>query len=375
MMSLNSKFIIIAPLSSVSKRVRLFKITKFLNNQGVNNFIHVGWERIEGESMESHLPFNIKKKIILKGGGYGGNKIKSMYFLWILKVFFYSFSIKKENIVWALGFESAFPLLLASKIKGFRVYFDDADRFSMLFSFPYYITKILNKLEKITSRHVYKHIIPVKERYDFNSKKFFLLTNTPSKSEIDTAQCLFKQKTWIKAKVVININGWLGKGRGMNIALKLYEALEDLDVGFILAGKLDCEDAISLSLKKKVQYIGKVTNAEALASFFASDFVFTYYDPAIKINRFAASNKWGDAIKTGVGIIVNNEVITAKHLMDKNITIVHPYSDYNGLANDIRELFNNVNKIEFIKKNIDLFQDSIPYFEEQLNILFRDETK
>ena len=99
-----------------------------------------------------------------------------MYFLWMLKVFFNSFSIKKDDVVWALGFESAFPLLLMSKIKGYKVYFDDADRFSMLFKLPKILTNVIAYLEKITSRNSFKHIIPVKERYQFDSDRFFLLS-------------------------------------------------------------------------------------------------------------------------------------------------------------------------------------------------------
>ncbi|ARN70862.1 hypothetical protein BST91_03965 [Nonlabens tegetincola] len=57
-------------------------------------------------------------------------------------------------MVWALGFESAFPLLLASKIKGFKLYFDDADRFSMLFNFPKPLKFGIQFLEKSLHKNV-----------------------------------------------------------------------------------------------------------------------------------------------------------------------------------------------------------------------------
>jgi len=367
---MDNKIIIVAPLSSISKRVRLFKLTKFLNNLGVKRFEHIAWEREKGESAEQGLNFELQKTIILRGGGHGGIKARLMYFPWMLKVFFKSFKIKKTDIVWVLGFESAFPMLLASKIKGFKMYFDDTDRFSMVIQLPFPLNKLIEKLEKITSRNVYKHIIPTKERYDFESDNFFILHNTPSRTEIDAAFDLYKQKEWIKARVIININGWLGESRGMAVALKLYEMLEKEDVGFILAGRLDCKAAELLVKKDKVQYLGRVSNAEALASYFASDFVFTYYDPKRKINQLAASNKWGDAIFTNTGIIVNNEVKTAAFFIENNVAISYPYNDKDGLANEIRAYCNNSEKIETIKENINNLQTKIFCFEEQLQNLF-----
>jgi hypothetical protein len=369
-MAIDTKVIVVAPLSSISKRLRLFKITKFLYNMGINNFEHIAWERNTGECVEQGLSFSLKKTIILRGGGYGGFKVRLMYLLWMIKVFFISFKIKKTDIVWALGFESAFPLLLAKKIKGFKLYFDDADRFSMTFKSPFPINKLIEKMEIITSKNAYKHLIPVKERYGFKSDKFHILQNTPSKSEVDAALNLFQQQEWIKKKIVININGWLGNGRGMNVALQLYDELENEDVGFILAGKLDCEAATQLALKEKVQYLGNVSNAQALASYFASDFVFTYYNPNVKINRLAASNKWGDAIFTDTGIIVNNEVLTSKGFSENGVTISFPYNDIKNLADEIRHYLYNPDKKNAIKSKIVQERSKISYFEEQLNSVF-----
>ena len=366
----DTKVIIVAPLSSISKRLRLFKITKFLYKRGVRNFEHIAWERQDGECVEDGLDFSLQKTIILRGGGYGNNMVRFMYLFWMIKVFFVSFKIKKEDIVWALGFESTFPLLLASKINGFKLYFDDADRFSMTFRAPFSINRLIEKLEIITSKNVFKHLIPVRERYNFESDKFHLLQNTPSKSEVSTALELYKQKQWLTNKIIININGWLGESRGMGVALQLYDILENEDVGFILAGKLDCEAAVLLSKKEKVQYLGVVSNAEAIASYFASDFVFTFYDPQIAINQLAASNKWGDAIFTNTGIIVNSEVKTAKFFIESGTAVSYPYSDIESFANDISCYCKNSNKISDLKLKINQLKLNVLYFEDQLSLIF-----
>ena len=360
----------VASISSLSRRTRLYKATSFLYEEGVRSIKHIAWERIPGESKEHAFDFEIKKEIIQKGGGYGNSKVRKFYFIWMLKLFIKSFSIKRSEVVWALGFESAFPLLLASKIRGFKLYFDDADRFSMLFNFPKPVKLLICFFEKITSRHVYKHLIPVQERYDFESKKFYILQNTPSDSEIDKANEITKNYDWINASIVININGWLGSGRGMKTALALCNSLVGKDIAFILVGKLDCPEAHELSKKKNVQYLGEVSNALALSSYLVSDFVYTYYDPTSVINTLAASNKWGDAIKTGIGVIVNSEVITANYLHKAGVTISHPYNNVKDLSKSICVYLNDLKKINKIKLNMkDIFYE-FGSFEKQLKNLF-----
>jgi UDP-N-acetylglucosamine:LPS N-acetylglucosamine transferase len=362
---------IVAPLSSLSERTRLYKLTLFLHDElGYKNIAHVGWERIPGEREEKRFDFPIDKKIILEGGGYGTGKVKWLYFMWMIKTFFYCFKFGKNDIVWALGFESAFPVMLASKIKRYKVVFDDADRFSMLFKFPSIIDKILKFLEKLTSRNVTFHVVPGDARYNFKSKKFYVLKNTPSESQLEKAKQI-SENLEKPASFVININGWLGSGRGMNEALQLVNRLEDEDLKILLIGKLDCEAANKLAEHKNVIYKGKMSNAETLANYFISDLVLTYYDPKLEINQYAESNKWGDAIKTGIGIIVNEEVKSAKFIKENNLGVIVPYHDIEALASEIQKLLADSTKLEALKSNAKQYSYIMPYYEDQLKELFK----
>ena len=362
---------IVAPLSSLSERTRLYKLTLFLHDGlGYKDITHVGWERIPGEREEKRFDFNIHKKIILNGGGYGAGKVKWLYFMWMIKTFFYCFKFGKKDIVWALGFESAFPVMLVSKIKGFKVVFDDADRFSMIYKFPSIIDKILKFLEKKTSRNVAYHVVPGDARYQFKSKKFYVLKNTPSESQIEKAKQI-SENLEKPASFVININGWLGSGRGMKQALTLVNRLENEDLKILLIGKLDCEAAEKLAEHKNVIYKGKLSNAETLANYFLSDLVFTYYDPKLEINQYAESNKWGDAIKTNIGIIVNEEVKSAKFIKENNLGIIVPYNDTEALINEIQALLADDAKLATLKSNSEQYSYIMPYYEDQLKELFK----
>lgn len=362
---------IVAPLSSLSERTRLYKLTLFLHDGlGYKNIKHVGWERIPGEREEKRFDFEIEKKIILEGGGYGTKKVRWLYFMWMIKVFFHCLKFGKKDIVWALGFESAFPAMVASKIKGFSLVFDDADRFSMIFKFPSIIDKILKFFEKLTSRNVMYHVVPGEERYNFASKKFYVLKNTPSESQLEKAKQI-SENLEKPANFVININGWLGSGRGMNEALALVNRIETEDIKILLIGKLDCESADELAEHKNVIYRGKLSNAETLANYFISDLVLTYYDPKLEINQYAESNKWGDAIKTGIGIIVNEEVKSAKFIKENDLGIIVPYNDIDALVHEIQTLLKNPAKLEKLKSNAQQYSEIMPFYEDQLIQLFK----
>ncbi|MDM1500004.1 hypothetical protein [Myroides odoratimimus] len=381
----NSKRIVfLAPVSAVNKRLRLRKVFSFLQDEYKEEkklrYLHLGWEREKGESRFELK--EIKQKIILKGGGYGGSLVKARYILWIICSFMSCLRLKKNDLVWALGFESAFPALIASKIIGFKVIMDDADRFSLVFSFPVFINRIIQKLETWTSLNVFLHIIPGYERYEFTSPNFFLLKNTPSHSEVEKARKLEYREVLTNEileeygnipSLVIYINGWLASSRGIDIALKVVKEMnivENNNILFLVAGRIASNEAKELIEFKNVKYLGELSNSDALAAYFLSDFVLTYFAPSSIINKFAESNKWGDALKIGVGVIVNNEVVTADYLRRGGVSISNDYNDVKGLVAKLNELIVNPDLKQKYKSNSLLLSNKFGYFEEQLKDLF-----
>ncbi|OKY26755.1 MULTISPECIES: glycosyltransferase family protein [Thalassotalea] len=366
-MCIKTTFTIIAPVSSLSNRTRLFKLANFLfNDKKVNSLKHIAWIRDASEAIEKELPTHkIETKALITGGGYGGKLTKLLYIWWMLRVFGYCLLRKDNSPIWALGFETAFPALLAAKIRKFDIIFDDADRFSLVFPFPSFIKRCIQALEEYTSTRVLMHVIPGEDRYKQLSKNMFTLKNTPSREELSKAKKLYRENNWPTSKIIININGWLGKDRGMNAALYIANKFQSDEIKFIVAGKVDCKAAQELISLDNVSYLGKVSNAMALASYFSSDYVLTYYDPAIEINKFAQSNKWGDALSTNTNIIVNSEVKTAKSLRKYPGTIMVPYHDTDLLIKILRQ------KLTTFKEQQTNCSGTQPVcFEQQLHDLF-----
>lgn len=367
------KLHIIAPIGSLSARTRMYKICNFLKDRYQYTFSHIAWERLPGEAEEKLFTFPVDKKVILSGGGYNNSKSRAMYFSWMIKVFFFClFRLKTGSRIWALSFESAFPAVMANLFfKKFEIYFDDADRFSMSFKFPKPIVKIIEILEKFTSKKVKLHIIPGLERYDYTSQNFFILKNFPSEIEIEKAKKIYEEKkdTYISSDLVLNVNGYLRDTRGLEQVCRLAEKYPE-NLAFIVAGKIDAKYEERLLKNKNVQYLGVVSNAEALASYYASDLVVTYFAPEIFINNFAESNKWGDALKTGIGILVNSEVITAKEYIKQGVAISNLFHDYDALYDNIDILLENPNRIKELKVKVAAISDKYPYFEDNLEQLY-----
>lgn len=356
-------FKVIAPLPCAKKRIRLKKLIDFKSALNEKTYFF-GWNR-EGNEVEYDDDL-YQRKFILSGGGYVNKKARLMYLVWFFSVLKLCLSFKKNDVVWVLGFESTLPALIVSKIKGFKVIFDDADRFSYLFNQDSKFIRIVRYFEYLASSISLLHVVPCLERYEFKTKKMFVLKNTPEKKEVQKAKEIDISENILifrnKFDKIIYVNGWLTKTRGMKQVLHI---AKQENIGILIAGKSDSDYIDKLSDLDNVLYVGELSSIYALSLYRVCDFVLTYYDPVIYINRFAESNKWGDAIEMNTPIIVNSEVVTAKFIRDNGCCISVPY-------NEVEELIIRINNTDtlYLRERIVLLSSEINCFEEQLRTLF-----
>lgn len=367
-MSQNKEMIIIFPLSVIAHRTRLVKLVSIASDLGLS-LSTWSWERNKGEH-EKELAIKLdNRKILLKGGGYNSKWIKLYYPLWMISVFFQLILCWPKNPVYCLGFETAFPAWVASKITRVQYIFDDADRFSMIISLPSTVNKIVKFLERKTSEGSLINIIPGYERYEFNNKKQTILKNMPDSQALEKSKKITVKRP--SAQLVIYVNGWMGETRGLPIILELAKrSLEARsDIHFIAAGDATDKSASSFITLPNVTYLGSLDNHEALAWYRASDFIFTYYDPAIEINRYAESNKWGDTLTFDVPIIVNSEVTTAKFLRKGKVCISVPYHDIDALEKALHNILGDTGLFESMKKNIPTIHSETQFFDSGMKAI------
>lgn len=339
------KVVIIAPVTSITGRTRLNKIYRILSNSKYEVSFW-GWRRSK-QDYDKDGDIGVKRKYLITGGGYNGYKNKFLYIIWLAKVFINILVAKdkKNTIFHCLGFETSFGAYLAKAFIPVNFVYDDADRFSMLFEKRF---KVVEKLEQKVSKASIGHIVPTRARYpDFSDfTKFVEIRNEPDKAIIDKAinsdwkdvleesNCDFEIEN---EDVMIYANGWLSNARGIGVLLDVARKLNNdkiYNIKFLLAGKADVNIPDDL---RNVKYVGTLSYEQSLALYLRADYVFTYYSPDSRINRFAESNKWGDAEVFGVPLIINSELKTAeKYYCQPNI--VSEYNDTDKLYRELKEL-------------------------------------
>ena len=351
------KIVLITPLYRVDKRTRTIKLLESCSSLGIAVHL-VCWDRHSEYPLSSVDDRVESVHVLMRGGGYGGRLMALRYPVWMVRLFFYLLRHRRKENIYCLGFENAFPTFITKNILGNKYIFDDADRFSMIINLPEPAYSTLRFLEKKVSEGSVVNIIPGMARYEFRNNKQKIIRNNPDKKAMArSADIQLKPKV---ADVVVYLNGWLGETRGLPTALAVASKLSASSdpiaqrIKFIAAGRLEGPCAQKFVGLKNVVYYGEVSNEVALAYYRKADFIFTYYDPNIKINRYAESNKWGDAISYCVPVLVNEEVYTSDFLVDAKCCARFRYDDSDSLLNFLLEAVETPKMIATLKKNMEI---------------------
>ncbi|MGG6287614.1 hypothetical protein ACQ4M3_39170 [Leptolyngbya sp. AN03gr2] len=360
---------IIAPLPSLRRRARLAKMVPIFLSNGYKVYLH-GWDRQAGDCARFRWGDpRVNERPILVGGGYGTRRAQSMYLVWMIVVFFKVLRLKRGSLCFCLGWESAFPAQLASKLRPMTIVFDDADRFSMIIRLPGLLGALLERLEQWTSHHAKLHLVPGLSRYDWHCPAMRLLRNTPTTADFEHGRQ--SRPLHREAAFCIYVNGWVGSTRGAPVFHELMVALAERapDVLMVIAGRIDCPDGEALIRLPNVEYLGQVDLAQSLGLYHACDVVLTFYDPSIVINRHAESNKWGDCVFVGVPFIVNSEVETAAEFVARGAAWSVEYHNWQALTELIVDIASRPQEISERKHNLSTFRREYLPFDEQFQMI------
>lgn len=355
-------FAVIAPLSTVSLRARLVKMMPVLKARGLD-VVFYGWERVEGESRKND-DLLVKEEIILSGGGRYTKLARVMYPMWMVAVFLKALRFRREDVLLCLGWETAFPALLASYFTGSKILFDDADRFSLILNLPRPLKALVQALERWTSKRVARHIVPGFGRYEWRGQNMVVLRNAPISADYEKVVAL-PRRVSVSGELVVYVNGWLGETRGLAIILEVARlAIErGTQIKVILAGRLGGPSSEALAALKNVDYRGRLGINDALKIYREVDLVFSYFDPKIPINRLAESNKWGDCVFLNVPFVANSEVKTAEPFVEAGAAISVPYSDAEGLFRVLDGLASDAGCLEAFRTALRKFEGDYKPFD------------
>ena len=233
---------------------------------------------------------------------------------------------------------------------------------------PGFARRLLTHIERRVSAKAMVHIIPGRDRYDYETDRQWVVRNTPNADDLQRA---FEMDVPEKpGPFVVYANGWLGETRGLPIVNALAKHFaDDNRVHFVIAGRIDGPSAQEVVTLPNVTYFGEVSSDQALAYSRIADVLVTLYDPSIEINRYAESNKWGDAIFIGLPVLVNEEVVTSRFLQEAGAAFTFPYNDTTKAAAILDELVSNPEQCKAARDRVITLRGQLKHFDDEMRSL------
>jgi glycosyltransferase involved in cell wall biosynthesis len=290
----------------------------------------------------------------------------------MVAVFMNRWRYGRRSSFFAVGFESAFPLSFVPGAPGWLV-FDNLDNISLNYRWPKWVAPIFRGLERWVAWRAKLHVVPSRARWSSIERNLRIVTNTPSREALAKAHDLAKSAGYSKqAPLTIYVNGWLSHTRGIRTLLSAIKILDgkNLPVRILVAGRPASAEAEELIRLDCTEYVGLVPNADALALYFKSHLAFTYYDPAIAINRVAESQKWTDCWATGTPFVANTEIQTLEPYTRRGACFALPYADAEQLAALLGSLIANPEMLT--ETQLRLQGMSFGFWDEEMELVVHD---
>ena len=311
--------------------VRVGKIAKTLTHMGYQiNFW--GWDR-HRRYPDRFVQDGMDHRMILHGGGESNKSLAFMYPLWALKVFLHLLR-KRPSLVYAANLDTAFPCALASFLYPLKFIYDNHDTYYMRYLVPSPIIWILKMVERFTLRRSNWVFLPDENRMTRIERpyapKTTVIYNCPE--DVPPTATGTDQRPF-----TVFLSGYLREDRGTRLLLQAARQMGELRI--LAAGNIpDPNLEQEIRAHRQVDFRGYLPLWEALALCHQVDLIFTFYDPKRELNRYAASNKWYDAMMAGKPILVNSEVLNAQWIAQEDIGYLCPYGDVQALINCLRHI-------------------------------------
>lgn len=349
----NSKVYVIAPVPNLGALVRTTKLLSVLQGVGLNVH-HLSWQRSAGEQ-PNNAP--VETTCVYQGGGYKNRLLVLRYPVYMAALKKHLDRLPDGSSIYGLSLWSAAPVAKLAHKKGLNLLFDNNDNLSMAYPWPGPIKKIVAGMEFQTARSASIHVVPSKARWPHPDANLRIIPNVPLSSDVETAKRLAEESRYTRNRdFTLYVNGWLTPTRGLRQLSEALDSYQGEPFRVLVAGRIDEVPEAKWFLQHPfVEFLGQVSPAESLARYWDAHACFTFYDPAIPINRLAESNKWGDCVLTRCAILVNDEVQTARAFVDKGGAHSVPYNDAKALACLLAELADDPQKAVRAGQNLDAF--------------------
>ena len=278
------------------------------------------------------------------GAGFRKNIIPLIRFQRDIAIFLMH-NLSAYNIVHACDFDTCLTGLLCARIKRKKIVYDIFDFYADAFSVPDLLKKAVISLDSFLIRHADAVIICSEQRKhqikNAKPKKLAVIHNSPAKAERKERAVKTKGYPALRIAYV----GILNDGR---MIPELLEAVSE-DSNYILEiagyGKYE-KLAYEYALKNKnVIFHGKIEYDAALELEGQSDVMIAAYDPSIPNHRYAAPNKFYEALMLGIPLIMCSNTGISDEVERNGVGVCIDYSA-TSLKNGLEEIRKNYSYFE-----------------------------
>lgn len=330
--------VIIGIGANIDSQPYINKLSKILIEKR-HNLSYICWSREEEENI------SVDTKVLHRGTSRNRLALLFHYFLWMSKIFYYLLSTPTNGKLFFLSrLDAAAPAFFLSWFKKIEYIYLDRDAAHMTYHLGL-AKPIAKAIEKAIGKRALIHMIPGESRNFTHHKNVRIVENTPHSEEVAFSEKIFLARGGRKdARTTIYINGWLSEMRGMNFILDAARKLPPDIYRIIIAGTPACTAADQLISLNNVEFLGSISNKEALSYYLESDVVLSFYDPSHEINRKAEPNKWYDCALYNVKFITNNGLETSQKFVEAGLCHTTEYGNADSLILLLSEINISKNK-------------------------------
>lgn len=214
-------------------------------------------------------------------------------------------NIRKFDVVHACDFDTAFVGVLCAKLFGKKAVYDIFDYYVDAFNLPEALKGIIAPLDHFAMRRADRLILCTAKRVEqippMEGKPIYVVQNSPEIGWVSDKSVEEPEEDW---DIRIAYFGILQEGRLVRELVDVVARHENwhLDIG----GFGQLEDYVENAAKNapNIRYYGKVDYARVLELENRNDVLTAIYTPEVRNHRFAAPNKFYEAMGLGKPLIV-----------------------------------------------------------------------
>ena len=265
----------------------------------------------------------VEYRYITRGFGYANWKLIIGIPWWILKLFLFGLRARAD-VFHAFDLDSGFPLAAAACLRKIPLIYDVLDNFDLRHHWPWPLMTLIRAAERFTCRTAGVIAVTDQNRVLGTlagfADKVVVINGCPPDRRVPPGVA----EAGIQQGLTVALVGFLAYQRGLGLLLEAARALPQ--VRFVLIGRLaEAAAAPVMAALPNVTHLGALDWEQCIVELSRTDIVCAFYNPAIPINRLAASQKWYDAMMLGIPILSNREIVNAAWIEREDIGYTAPY--------------------------------------------------